>query len=107
LGIHNNFTSVSPPANNELAELTNRTIVNSLKKKVHKNQKDWSDVLEEILWAYRTTPRESTQQSPYSLVYGTEAVTLLELVTHSFRINSYDEHNGATRATYLELLPKI
>jgi hypothetical protein len=65
-------------------------------------------MLEEILWAYRTTPHESTQQSPYSLVYGMEAVTPLELVTHSFRIDSYDEErNGEARATDLELILKI
>jgi uncharacterized membrane protein len=65
-------------------------------------------MLEEILWAYRTTPRESTQQLPYSLVYGMEAVTLLELVTPSFRIDAYDEErNGEARATDLELIPEI
>jgi hypothetical protein len=65
-------------------------------------------MLEEILWAYRTTPRESTQQSPYSLVYGTKVVTPLKQVTHSFRIDSYDEErNGEARAIDLELLPKI
>jgi Integrase core domain len=77
LGIHNNFTSVSHPASNGLAEVTNRTIVNGLRKKVHENQKDWPDMLEEILWTYRTTPRESTQQSSYSLVYCIEVVTPL------------------------------
>jgi hypothetical protein len=83
-------------------------IVNALKKKVHENQKNWPDMLEEIIWAYRTTPRESTQQSPYSLVYSMEAVTSLELVTHSFRIDSYDkERNGEARAIDLELIPEI
>jgi hypothetical protein len=91
-----------------LAEVTNRTIVNGLRKKVHENQKDWPDMLEEILWAYRTTPRESTQQYPHSLVYVMEAVTPLELVTPSFRIDSYDEENNSVaRAIYLELLPEI
>jgi hypothetical protein len=108
LDIHNNFTSVSHPASNVLAEMTNRMIVNGLKKKVHENQKDWPNMLEEILWAYRTTPQESTQQSPYSLVYGMEAVTPLELVTPSFRIDSYDEErNGEAIATDLELVSKI
>jgi hypothetical protein len=65
-------------------------------------------MLEEILRAYRRTPRESTQQSPYLLVYGMKAVTPLELVTPSFRIDSYDEErNGEARAIDLELLPKI
>jgi hypothetical protein len=37
-----------------------------------------------------------------------EAVTPLKLVTPSFRIDLYDEeHNGAARATDLELLPEI
>jgi hypothetical protein len=74
--------------------------MNGLKKKVHENQKDWSDMLEEIHWAYRTTPHESTQQSPYSLVYGIEVVTPLELVTPLIRIDSYDEErNGEARAS--------
>jgi hypothetical protein len=37
-----------------------------------------------------------------------KAFTPLELVTPSFRIDLYDEeHNGAARATYLELLLEI
>jgi hypothetical protein len=32
-----------------------------------------------VLWAYRTTPRRSTGETPYSLAYGTEAVILLEV----------------------------
>jgi transposase InsO family protein len=108
LGIHNNFTSVSHPASNWLAEVTNWIIVNGLRKKVHENQKDWPHMLEEILWAYRTTPRESIQQSLYSLVYDMETVTPLKLVTPSFHIDLYDEeHNDAVRATDLELLPEI
>jgi hypothetical protein len=88
--------------------VTNRTIVNDLKKKVHENQKDLPDMLEEILWAYRTTPRESTQQSPYSLIYGMEAVTLLKLMTPSFWIYAYDEEcNDEAQATDLELIPEI
>jgi hypothetical protein len=79
-----------------------------LRKKVHENQKDWPHMLEEILWAYRTTPRESIQQSLYSLVYDMETVTPLKLVTPSFHIDLYDEeHNDAVRATDLELLPEI
>ncbi|XP_075092155.1 uncharacterized protein LOC142172440 [Nicotiana tabacum] len=34
--------------------------------------------MEEALWAYRTTHRTPTQATPYSLVYGVEAVLPLE-----------------------------
>jgi hypothetical protein len=91
-----------------MAEMINRMIINGLRKKVQEKQKDWPDMFEEILWAYRTTPREATQQSPYSLVYRMEAVTHLELVTHSFRIDSYNESNNSkARTTDLDNIPEI
>ncbi|KAH7842524.1 hypothetical protein Vadar_006360 [Vaccinium darrowii] len=37
------------------------------------------DELPAVLWAYRTTPRQSTRETPYSLAYGTEAVIPLEI----------------------------
>ena len=105
LGIKNNFSSVSHPSSNGLAEVTNRTILEGLKRKAEENRKNWPDLLDEILWAYRTTPREATQQSPYSLVYGMEAVTPLELVEPSLRMTLYDEvANRDTRALELEFI---
>ena len=38
------------------------------------------------MWAYRTTFRTTTQATPFSLVYGVEAVLSLEKQTLSFRI---------------------
>ena len=40
LGIRNNFASVSHPQSNGLAEVTNRTILEGLKKKVADNRKN-------------------------------------------------------------------
>jgi Integrase zinc binding domain/Integrase core domain len=62
LGIHNNFTSVSHPASNRLVEMINRMIINGLRKKVQEKQKDWPDMLEEILWAYLFTPERSKEE---------------------------------------------
>jgi transposase InsO family protein len=56
LGIKNNFASVSHSASNGLAEVTNRTILEELKKNVEENMFEWPDLLDEILWTYRTTP---------------------------------------------------
>lgn len=84
LGIRNNFASVSHPQSNGLAEVTNRTILDGIKKKVADNRKNWTDMLDEVLWAYRTT-----QQTPYSLVFGMESVTPLELVSPSLRVETY------------------
>jgi Integrase core domain len=48
LGIKNNFASVSHPASNELAKVTNQTILEGLKKKVKENKSEWPDLLDEI-----------------------------------------------------------
>ena len=105
LGIHNNFVSVSHPASNGLAEVTNRTILEGLRKKVAANRKNWPDILDQVLWAYRTTPREATQQSPYSLVYGMEAVTPIELIQPSLRISTYTtDGNDEARVTELDFI---
>jgi hypothetical protein len=108
LGIHSNFASVSHPASNGLAEVTNRTILEGLKKKVAANRKNWPAKLDEILWSYRTTPREATQQTPFSLVYGMDAVTPVELIAPSLRISTYsEEENPEERALELELVDEL
>ena len=71
---------------NGLAEAFNKTLCNLLKKVVGKSKRDWHERAEEALWAYRTTYRTPTQATPYSLVYGVEAVLPLERQIPSLRI---------------------
>ena len=51
--------------------------------------------LPHVLWTYRTTPRRSTKETPFSMTYGAEAVIPLEtgfpmLKTSSFSPSSND-----------------
>ena len=78
-------TAYYPPANG-LAEAFNKTIGKLLKKFVSKSQRDWDEKLGECLWAYRTTVRTPTKATPYSLVYGAEAVLPLEIQIPSLRV---------------------
>jgi len=39
----------------------------------------WVEELPNVLWAYRTTPRRSTREMPFSMTYGTEIVILVEI----------------------------
>ena len=38
----------------------------------------WVEELPHVLWTYRTTPRRSTGQTPFSMTYGVEAIIPLE-----------------------------
>ncbi|XP_075499285.1 uncharacterized protein LOC142537674 [Primulina tabacum] len=98
------FTSVAYPQANGQTEVTNRILVKALKTRLHGKGKDWVEVLPSVLWAYRTTPRSSTLETPYSLVYGSEAVLPVEIGQSSIRIESYPNHNDQSRAIELDLV---
>nr|XP_027102165.1 uncharacterized protein LOC113723098 [Coffea arabica] len=47
------------------------------------------DELPTILWAYRTTPRTATQETPFVLTYGAEAVIPAEIGVPSGRVQNF------------------
>jgi hypothetical protein len=80
------------PQGNGLAESTNKTLIQILKKTIDVNQRNWHTKLIDALWASRLTPKDSTGLSPYTLVYGKEAKMPihLELNALSYVVNSED-----------------
>jgi hypothetical protein len=102
-----NSSMYNAPANG-LAEAFNKTLCNILKKVVNRSKKDWHERIGEALWAYRTTFRTPTQATPYSLVYGVEAVLPLECQIPSLRIAIQEglsnEDNVRLRLEELEAL---
>ena len=62
-----------PQANGQ-AESSNKIIINNLKKRLNDAKGRWADELPMILWADRTTPKMATNHTPFSLVFGCEAV---------------------------------
>ncbi|KAG7568055.1 Ribonuclease H-like superfamily [Arabidopsis thaliana x Arabidopsis arenosa] len=67
------------PQENGQAEDSNKTILSNLKKRLNARKGGWYDELQPVLWAYRTIPRRATGETPFSLVYGMEAVVPAEL----------------------------
>ena len=55
-----------------LVEKFNGTLVNMLSKSVSKYGRDWDQHLPYLLFAYRVAVQESTQMSPFYLLYGRE-----------------------------------
>ncbi|XP_073061706.1 uncharacterized protein [Primulina eburnea] len=97
-------TSVAYPQTNGQTEVINKIIVQALKARLHGKVKNWVEELPSVLWAYRTTPRTSTRETPYSLVYGSEAVLTVEIGQSSTRIESYPSNNDQSRAIELDLV---
>ena len=70
--------------------------MNGLKKRLDDAKGRWVEELPHILWTYRTTPRKSTGETPFSMTYGAEAVIPLEsgfptMRSSAFTSNGNDE----------------
>ena len=52
--------------------------MNRLKKRLDDAKGRWVEELPHVLWTYRTTPRKSTGETPFSMTYGAETVIPLE-----------------------------
>ncbi|GKB43198.1 reverse transcriptase domain-containing protein [Tanacetum coccineum] len=63
----------------KFVEVTNREIIKGMKRRLGKSHQAWIDELLQVLWAHRTTPKSSNGETPFSLVYGSEAVIPIEI----------------------------
>ncbi|CAM8994168.1 unnamed protein product [Rhodiola kirilowii] len=68
--VHHRTSTAYHPQSNGQAEISNREIKSILEKMVKPARKDWSQRLDEALWAYRTAYKTPIGTSPFRLVYG-------------------------------------
>ena len=78
------------PHSDGQAEMTNKTILNGLKRRLDRAKGRWAEELPKFLWAYHTTPRRSTGETPFSLMYGAEVVIPTEVNLCSARVVGFD-----------------
>ena len=63
--------------------------MNGLKKRLDDAKGRWVEELPHVLWTYRTTPRRSMGEIPFSMTYGAEAVIPLETGFPTLRTNAF------------------
>jgi hypothetical protein len=51
-----------------------------------KSRINWVEDLYQVLWSYRTTPHSTTGETPFRMVYGSDAVIPVEIGQPSWRI---------------------
>ena len=105
LGIRNYYLSPAHPQSNGQAEVTIRTLKAALKTKLEGLKGKWVEYLPKVLWAYRTTRKSATQETPFALAFGTEAIAPVEMGLKSPRIELASvEHNKEALHLNLNLL---
>ena len=91
LGIRNHYSSTAHPQANGQVEVTNRSLLKIIKTRLEGAKGIWPEEIPSVLWAYRTTARTPTGETPFQLTYGNEAIIPAEIKLTSYRVNNYDE----------------
>ncbi|XP_075649780.1 uncharacterized protein LOC142620265 [Castanea sativa] len=93
---------------NGQTEVTNRTLLQMIKTKLDDAKGAWPEELPNVLWAYRTTVRTPTGETPFRLTYGTEAVIPVEVGVTSIRREAFhDESNNQQLRVNLDCLDEV
>ncbi|XP_074315701.1 uncharacterized protein LOC141651909 [Silene latifolia] len=96
------------PQTNGQAESSNKIIVENLRKRLEELGGKWADELPLVLWSDRTTPKMATGQTPFSLVYGAEAVIPSEVLVPTHRYGCQTaEQNKVEMARSLDTVDEL
>jgi transposase InsO family protein len=95
MGIKLKFAPVAHPKTNGQVEKANGLICKGIKKRLlaplEKAKHTWVDELPSIHWSLKTTPNAATQETPFFLVHGAEAMLLVEITHEAPRIMAYNK----------------
>jgi hypothetical protein len=93
-----NYASMSHPQSYGQVERSNSLILQVLKPKIFDRLKPyagkWVKELPLVLWDPHTTLSHATGHTPFSLVYGSEAMLPTEVEHKSFRVQQFNEEQS-------------
>ena len=88
--------------------MANRSLLKIIKTRLEGAKEVWPDELLGVMWAYRTTVRTPTGETPFKLAYGSEAIIPAEVHMASHRVKKYQaEENEEQLRLNLDLMDKV
>ena len=106
--IQNHYSSPTHPQANDQAEVANQSLLKIIKTRLEGAKGIWPNELPGILWAYRTTMRTPTGETPFKLAYGSEAVIPAKVHMAYHRVMKYqDKDNEEQLRLNLDLIDEV
>ena len=104
----NHYSSPYHPQANGQAEVANQSLLKIIKTRLERVKGVWPDELPGVLWAYKTTVRTPTGETPFKLAYRSEAVIPAEVHITSHRVRKYQaEENEEQLRLNLDLMDEV
>lgn len=72
-------------------EAATKVIKKLLKIRLGEKNSVWVDELPEVLWAYMTSQKTTTEETPFALAFGQEAVVPAEIEVTTCRTEHFEE----------------
>ncbi|GJW08703.1 reverse transcriptase domain-containing protein [Tanacetum coccineum] len=91
--------AMAHPQANGLVKRANKSLMEEIKARLGRERAGWVDELPNVLWAHRTSLKQSNGETPFSLTYGSEAVIPAEIgmPTHRTMMIREDENEDELR----------
>jgi transposase InsO family protein len=104
--VHHQKSTPYHPQENGTVETFNKILETMLTKICSVNMDDWDLRVPVVFWAYRTTCKKLTMQTPFKLVYGLEVVVPMEYLVPSLRIVAFTDMDdlGAVQESLAQLV---
>ena len=107
LKIKNLYSTPRYPQSNGQAEASNKTLLTALKKRLDSVEGKWVDELPDVLWAYKTIARKPTDISPFTLIYGMEAIVPTEIGMPTLRTDIPEQSNTESVIKDLDMVDEL
>ena len=101
-GFKHKITSAYHPQSNGLDERFYQSLKAQLQKLVNDHQDDWDELLDNVLFAYRSSQHDSTKCTPFLLMYGREAHLSIDISLQA--VSEAHENKEIDLETKVELM---
>ncbi|XP_068504562.1 uncharacterized protein [Phaseolus vulgaris] len=102
------FASVEHLHTNGQVKSANRVLLRGLKRRLERAKGTCAEEVPRIVWAYHTIPQSTTKETPFSLVYGSDAMIPVQIQENSPRFQNFmAEESNEERKVNLDLLDEV
>ncbi|XP_030923022.1 uncharacterized protein LOC115949897 [Quercus lobata] len=106
--LRNHYSSPAHPQANGQAKVANLSLLKIIKTRLEGAKGVWPEELPGVLWAYRTTVRTPSGETPFKLAYRSEVVIPVEVHMANHRVMMYqDKDNEEQLRLNLDLVDKV